>query len=140
MAAGAFDDARVASAFRGPTTRMSADSSPLYLPATALTVSHRLRVVAGLSLGLPREAVGTIHTMQGKEADIVILVLGSSNGGQRVWAAEKPNLLNLAVSRAKRQLYVIGNCDLWKRQQYFYQIATRLPVVAVRPKNEGDDR
>lgn len=99
-----------------------------------------VRGVSELSLGLPREAVGTIHTMQGKEADIVILVLGSSNGGQRVWAAEKPNLLNVAVSRAKRRLYVVGNRDLWKRQQYFNQLAARLPVVAARPTSEGADR
>ncbi len=74
---------------------------------------------------LPRKSVGTVHTMQGKEADIVFLVLGSSpqRPGARGWAAEKPNLLNVAVSRAKRRLYVIGNRELWSEQRYFSVLA-----------------
>ena len=73
---------------------------------------------------------GTIHTAQGKEADIVILVLGSSSAGRRgarAWAASRPNLLNVAVSRAKRRLYVVGSRDRWKGHRYFEILAKRLP-------------
>jgi hypothetical protein len=72
---------------------------------------------------------GTIHTAQGKEADIVILVLGSepAREGARAWAASKPNLLNVAVSRARRRLYVIGDREAWMRQRYFSLLAERLP-------------
>jgi AAA domain len=72
---------------------------------------------------------GTIHTAQGKEADIVILVLGSNpeSEGARAWAAGKPNLLNVAVSRARRRLYVIGNRDLWMGHPYFDALAAILP-------------
>jgi hypothetical protein len=71
---------------------------------------------------------GTIHTAQGKEADIVILVLGSepAREGARAWAASKPNLLNVAVSRARRRLYVIGDLEAWRRQRYFDLLADRL--------------
>jgi hypothetical protein len=72
---------------------------------------------------------GTIHTAQGKEAEIVILVLGSKpdRDRARAWAASRPNLLNVAVSRAKRRLYVIGDRDAWMRHRYFDVLASRLP-------------
>jgi len=65
--------------------------------------------------------VGTIHTVQGKEAKAVVLVLGSDpeNNGARLWASLKPNLLNVAVTRAKDRLYIIGNKSKWKDKQYF---------------------
>jgi len=68
-----------------------------------------------------KKRVGTIHTVQGKEATVVILVLGSDpkNEGARAWAASKPNLLNVAATRAKERLYVIGNQAKWKDKQYF---------------------
>ncbi|GAB3364377.1 AAA domain-containing protein [Amycolatopsis echigonensis] len=73
--------------------------------------------------------VGTVHTMQGKESDVVILVLGTPDHRERAreWAAEKPNLLNVAVSRAKRRLYVIGNRQNWRTQPYFSVLADRIP-------------
>ena len=72
--------------------------------------------------------VGTVHTMQGKEADLVILVLGGDPGRPRTrkWAAERPNLLNVAVSRARRRLYVIGNRRLWERAYYSRILADHL--------------
>lgn len=77
----------------------------------------------------PGLVAGTIHTAQGKQADIVILVLGSApdRPGARRWAASKPNLLNVAVSRAKRRLYVIGNRQAWATQRYFDVLAFNLP-------------
>ena len=56
---------------------------------------------------------GTVHTLQGRQSDIVILVLGSKTGkegfGARNWVTSSPNLLNVAVSRAKETVIVIGN-------------------------------
>ena len=68
-----------------------------------------------------KKQIGTIHTVQGKEAKAVILVLGSdpNNNGARLWAASKPNLLNVAATRAKDRLYIIGNKNKWKDKQYF---------------------
>jgi hypothetical protein len=79
---------------------------------------------------------GTIHTAQGKEADIVILVLGSdpAREGARAWAASRPNLLNVAVSRAKRRLYVIGDRRAWMRHRYFDVLAECLPHDQPRPE------
>ncbi|MFN7963417.1 MAG: AAA domain-containing protein [Thermoanaerobaculia bacterium] len=75
------------------------------------------------------ERVGTIHTFQGKEAEAVILVLGASadqSAGARRWAGARPNLLNVAVSRAQCRLYVIGNHSSWREAGYFRHLANRL--------------
>jgi hypothetical protein len=73
---------------------------------------------------------GTIHTMQGKEAAVIILVLGGSseNSGAREWAVSKPNLLNVAVTRAKRRLYVIGDRNDWKQRKLFCDVIELLPA------------
>jgi superfamily I DNA and/or RNA helicase len=58
--------------------------------------------------------VGTVHTFQGKEEKLVIFVLGASqNTGASNWAASKPNLLNVAVTRAKTRVYLIGCYQTW---------------------------
>lgn len=68
-----------------------------------------------------RFEVGTIHTFQGKECDFTILVLGGSNQnlGAIRWATQKPNILNVAVSRSKGLLIVIGDKDLWTKSKNF---------------------
>lgn len=66
--------------------------------------------------------VGTIHTVQGREAEAVIFVLGApdiSQKGARTWAGNRPNLINVAVSRAKECIYIIGNRTLWKKAGLF---------------------
>ncbi|WP_370979117.1 DEAD/DEAH box helicase [Agaribacterium sp. ZY112] len=63
-----------------------------------------------------RDNIGTVHTFQGKEAQTVILLLGAPSpmqNGARQWATSNVNLLNVAVSRAKQNFYVVGNRKLW---------------------------
>ena len=74
-----------------------------------------------------RNHIGTVHKMQGKEADVVILVLGTDQTpGRRArdWVGAPPNLLNVAVSRARRRLYVIGSYPEWLPAPNFGVFAT----------------
>jgi len=73
---------------------------------------------------------GTVHVSQGKQADVVIVVLGGNPAkpGARAWVAQRPNMMNVAVSRAKHRLYVIGDHQSWREQNYFSELARRLPV------------
>lgn len=78
--------------------------------------------------GQPKISCGTIHTFQGKEADIVFLVLGSDpkSLGARNWASQKPNMINVALTRAKKRFYVIGNKKLWASCNYYSTMAKLL--------------
>ncbi|MCM2973293.1 AAA domain-containing protein [Larsenimonas suaedae] len=73
--------------------------------------------------------VGTVHTFQGKEEDSVILVLGlsSESPGAANWASAKPNLLNVALTRAKKRVYVVGSTEIWGSKQYFSEASEKLP-------------
>lgn len=77
----------------------------------------------------PYERIGTVHTVQGREAEAVILALGAPlarQTGARGWAGGRPNLLNVAVSRAQEVLYVVGNRDLWKKAGVFSELNDRI--------------
>lgn len=76
------------------------------------------------------ERVGTVHVVQGREAEAVIFVLGApapQQTGARGWAGGRPNLLNVAVTRAKEALYVVGNRSLWREAGLFRELDARLP-------------
>ncbi|MET9214613.1 MULTISPECIES: DEAD/DEAH box helicase [unclassified Nocardia] len=95
-------------------------------------VARGAREIAREVLGAEFAAhqVGTVHAMHGNSAEVVVLILGTSPaaGGSRRWAATNPNVLNAAVSRARRRVYVIGNYRLWSSQRYFEELAAQWAV------------
>lgn len=115
-------------------------------------VAHKLREIIrsdhSIAERLPGKAwrwtqdrVGTVHTFQGKEADAVVIVLGApleSSVGARRWAGHPSNLLNVAVTRAKHRLYVIGNREAWKSAGAFSHLAQMLQVMG-RPRPPESD-
>ena len=77
-----------------------------------------------------KERVGTVYTVQGREADSVILVLGAAQPwqrGARNWAGQTVNQLNVAVTRAKEGLYVVGNRFEWASAGCFAHLERLLP-------------
>ena len=52
----------------------------------------------------------------------------ASQTGARNWAGYPPNLANVAVSRAKEALYVVGNRELWRMHGSFRTVNDRLPT------------
>lgn len=108
-------------------------------------VAHRLREMIrsdrsiadrlpGKAWEWTRDRVGTVHTFQGKEADAVVIVLGAPmdiSVGARRWAGHPANLLNVAVTRAKHRLYVIGNREVWRDAGVFAHLVQVLPVGKV---------
>lgn len=85
-------------------------------------------------------ASGTIHTMQGKEASVVIMVLGGNTegSGARNWAVSEPNLLNVAATRAKRRFYVIGDRSDWKNRALFCDVMDLLPLQTIPVREQGE--
>lgn len=53
---------------------------------------------------------GTVDRFQGREADLVLL---SMRNTQRVGFLDSPNRLNVAVTRARQQLVILGNADYY---------------------------
>jgi AAA domain len=79
--------------------------------------------------------VGTVHIMQGREADVVVMILGGDprKPDARRFATEAPNLLNVAVSRARRRFYVIGNRETWGAEPYFAELRDPALLRHYRP-------
>lgn len=62
--------------------------------------------------------IGTIHTFQGKEANEVIFVLGCDSNAKGAIQWVNSNIVNVAVTRAKYRLYIIGDYTIWRDNEY----------------------
>lgn len=60
---------------------------------------------------------GTVHRFQGKEANEVIFLLGCDATAKGAVNWVNDNIVNVAVTRAKYRLYVIGDETLWRQNQ-----------------------
>lgn len=88
----------------------------LYVISPFREARDKIRQVAGHTPQTWRDqSIGTVHTFQGKQADCVILVLGGRSSGARQWASEPANLLNVAATRAKESLIVVGSHARWEK-------------------------
>lgn len=67
---------------------------------------------------------GTVHTFQGKQASEVIFVLGCDTNSMMAaqWVGKSVNMVNVALTRAKHRIVVIGDYHLWKKIPYVRSI------------------
>ena len=115
-----YPSAFVISPFRSVKAGMAAyfrDVLPRHLKQRGISVeSHTIR-------DWIKNCVGTIHTFQGKEADTVLLCLGVGSGkgglGAVSWACQRPNILNVAITRSKKHLYIVGDKNIWAEKPFF---------------------
>ena len=78
--------------------------------------------------------IGTVHTFQGKEADEVIFLLGcdSSKGASGAVKWVNANIVNVAATRAKYRLYVIGDEQVWRQSEVVSRAKTIIDTFAIR--------
>ena len=67
------------------------------------------------------ESIGTVHKFQGKETNEVIFVLGCDKSQKEKYSVKgfvNSNIVNVAVTRAKYRLYIVGDIDVWRTNKY----------------------
>lgn len=77
----------------------------------------------------PRPGAGTSITLHVDDADALIAQAVAAGATLERSASSKPNLLNVAATRAERRFYIVGERAVWGSQRYFDQARNMLPVV-----------
>lgn len=84
--------------------------------------------------GWLKDNIGTVHTFQGKEAKVVIYMLGCQSDGSANGAIKwvNANNVNVAFTRAKEYVYVVGDATKWAELNKNLAFAQRyLPVYTL---------
>ena len=85
--------------------------------------------------GWLKDNIGTVHTFQGKEAKVVIYMLGCQSDGSANGAIKwvNANNVNVAFTRAKEYIYVIGDATKWAELNKNLAFAQRyLPIYTLK--------
>lgn len=77
-----------------------------------------------LKAWVEKKNIGTVHTFQGKEANEVVFLLGCDNSAGASGAIKwvNSNIVNVAATRAKYRLYVIGERAAWEKSKVVSQM------------------
>lgn len=82
-----------------------------------------------------KKHVGTVHTFQGKEADEVIFLLGCDKNSLSAVKWVNANIINVAVTRAKYRLVIIGDYTVWQHSQVMEIVKSILDSHAIAALN-----
>lgn len=83
--------------------------------------------------------IGTVHTFQGKEADQVIFLLGCDKNALPSVRWVNANIVNVAATRAKYRLYIIGDYTVWQHSDLFRKVKGILDSYALRALQKAAD-
>ncbi|WP_430606345.1 hypothetical protein IGJ55_002039 [Enterococcus sp. AZ170] len=122
------EQAKVALSYVEEAFRRVPDLPSLYVISPFTSVINGFKKIAGQSEALKRiagdyldywleENCGTVHRFQGKEANEVIFLLGCDSTAKGAVRWVNDNIVNVAVTRAKYRLYVIGDRELWQENE-----------------------
>ena len=78
--------------------------------------------------------IGTVHKFQGKEANEVIFMLGCDETVKERYAVKgfvNRNVVNVAATRAKYRLYIVGDIKVWKSNQYVKEAKDIMDTLAI---------
>nr|WP_281291270.1 AAA domain-containing protein [Hyella patelloides] len=82
---------------------------------------------------LTRDSIGTVHTFQGGQKSVIILSTRQCRTTDSFWFINRrPNLLNVAVSRAQELLILVGNLELLQQSGGY----TRMLVEHIQKSGE----
>ncbi|MGO7661624.1 AAA domain-containing protein [Rhizobium ruizarguesonis] len=84
--------------------------------------------------------IDTVDAYQGKENEIVIVTLVRSNSEKKSGHVGRENRCNVAVSRAKERLYIIGDSSMWSDPRCRSPMKTVLSRVSSMPHSDGQVR
>lgn len=87
-----------------------------------------------------KDSIGTVHKFQGSERRVMILSTRVCRRQDNIaWINRRPNLLNVAVSRAKELLILIGNLYHLDRGQYTRQLVEHIQNEGVVLEFKSED-
>jgi len=84
--------------------------------------------------------IDTVDAYQGKENEIVIVTLVRSNDLKVPGHVGRENRCNVAMSRAKERLYIVGDTTMWSSPKCHSPMRTVLARLKGMEKNSGDVR
>jgi len=84
--------------------------------------------------------IDTVDAYQGKENSIVILTLVRANDQGRPGHVGRANRCNVAMSRARERLYIVGNTKMWSNVKCKSSMGNVLERIKHMSPAEGDIR
>jgi superfamily I DNA and/or RNA helicase len=82
-------------------------------------LDERVRAATGLKNHLGKIAVNTIDSFQGQERDIVYIGMTRSNADNRIGFLSDIRRMNVAMTRARKKLVVIGDSATLARFPFY---------------------